>query len=95
MDPIKGHEDTRLVINTSSEHMPALEQLVKNKNYQVNKCIFALQSNNMFHVAGQHINCVNDSAELRQQSGLDKIFAERTYEMENGFQRYMVIGKKK
>lgn len=93
MDPIEGHEDTRLVINTSGEHMPNLKQIVKNKNYKAN-CIFALQSNNMFHVAGQHINCVNNSTELREQSGLGTVWTELSCEMKNGYERYMVIGRK-
>jgi len=48
----------------------------------------------MFHVAGQHINCVNDSAELREQSGLGTVWTELSCEMKNGYERYMVIGRK-
>ena len=84
-------KDVRLVINTSSEHMPNLPELIKNKTYD-KKCIFALQSNNMFHVVDQHTNCSNSLNEFVQKTGLTKIFVADTYKMQNGYERYTVIG---
>lgn len=84
-------KDVRLVINTSSEHMPNLPELIKNKTYD-KKCIFALQSNNMFHVVDQHTNCSNSLNEFVEKTGLTKIFVADTYKMQNGYERYTVIG---
>ena len=84
-------KDVRLVINTSSEHMPNLPELIKNKTYD-KKCIFALQSNNMFHVVDQHTNCSNSLNEFVEKTALTKIFVTDTYKMQNGYERYTVIG---
>jgi hypothetical protein len=84
-------KDVKLVINTSSEHMPDLPELIANKNYGDN-CMFVLQSNNMFHIVDQHINCSNSIEEFIEKSGLTKIIFANTYKMKNGYDRYMVIG---
>jgi len=78
-----------LVINTSSEHMPDLPVLIKDKKYK-KECIFALQSNNMFHHS-DHINCVNNVQELIKKSGLRKILYSGTLNLDE-YERYMVIG---
>ena len=78
-----------LVINTSSEHMLNLPELVKNKYYN-KSCVFALQSNNMFDI-DDHINCVNSKEELIEKSGLNKILYAGTQNMET-YSRFMVIG---
>lgn len=96
---------TDLVINTSSEHMPPLPEILKGKGirsfycmprekYKSKKkgpCIFALQSNNMFHIE-DHINCVNDEDELVKNSGLETILYKGSLDMPNGYKRFMVIG---
>ena len=84
-------KDFHLVINTSSEHMPDLPELIKNKTHR-KTCIFALQSNNMFHVE-DHINCVNNKNEFVQKSGLSEILYSDSLTMSNGYERYMVIGR--
>ena len=84
-------KDVRLVINTSSEHMADLPDLIANKDYTPN-CVFALQSNNMFHVKDQHINCSNNLDEFIKKTGLTKIWFADTYKMSNGYERYTVIG---
>lgn len=84
-------KDVRLVINTSSEHMPDLPELIANKDYD-RKCMFVLQSNNMFHVKDQHTNCSNSIEEFVEKSGLTKILYADKYSMSNGYDRYMVIG---
>lgn len=86
----KYHRDTDLVINTSSEHMPDLPELIANKDYKVS-CVFALQSNNMFY-HDDHINCSTSEDDFVQKSGLSNIIYKGTIMMENGYERYMVIG---
>lgn len=83
-------KDFHLVINTSSEHMASLPEIIKNKKYNA-ECLFALQSNNMFHI-DDHINCVNNENELVEKSGLTKIMYKGALEMPNGYKRFMVIG---
>lgn len=79
-----------VVINTSSEHMPDLPELIKNKEYR-SGCLFALQSNNMFHI-DDHINCVSSEQELVDKSKLNTIKYQGTCDMPNGYKRFMVIG---
>lgn len=103
--------NTDLVINTSSEHMSPLPQLMKGKKYRTSlclsreilpgrrtpergvkgPCLFALQSNNMFHI-DDHINCVNSEDELVENSGLEDIKYKGALDMPNGYKRFMVIG---
>lgn len=83
-------KDFHLVINTSSEHMVSLPEIIKNKNHRTD-CLFALQSNNMFHVE-DHINCVNNEDELVEKSGLSNIMYKGCLDMPNGYKRFMVIG---
>ena len=82
--------DTDLVINTSSEHMPPLYTILAKKEYK-NTCLFAVQSNNMFHVP-DHINCVNSEDELVENTGLKEILYKGSLDMPNGYKRFMVIG---
>jgi hypothetical protein len=84
-------KDIRLVINTSSEHMPDLPVLIDNKSYS-DTCVFALQSNNMFHVVDQHTNCSNSIDEFVKKTGLTKIWFADSHVMPNGYERYTVIG---
>lgn len=79
-----------IVINTSSEHMPNLKEIIKDKEYKP-ECLFALQSNNMFHVE-DHINCVNNEDELVEKSELSKVMYKGFLDMPNGYKRFMVIG---
>jgi hypothetical protein len=83
-------KDFHLIINTSSEHMVSLPEIIKNKKHNF-ECLFALQSNNMFHI-DDHINCVNDENELVEKSGLSQIMYKGSLDMPNGYQRFMVIG---
>ena len=89
-DPYRIDDKTDCIINTSSEHMDSLPQLIKNRNFP-RHCVFALQSNNMFHIH-DHTNCVNSVDELVEKSGIQKIHYSGTLEMPNGYERYMVIG---
>jgi hypothetical protein len=82
-------KDIDLVINTSSEHMLNLPDLIKNKKYS-ESCIFALQSNNMFNIE-DHTNCVQSKEELIKKSGLNNILYSGKLDLDN-YERYMVIG---
>ncbi len=84
----KNCETVDLVINTSSEHMEDLPDLIKHKRY--NKCVFALQSTNLTHL-DEHTNCVNSHQELAEKSGLKTIFYSGVMKL-NNYERYMVIG---
>ena len=90
-EPHESDKTIDIVINTSSEHMPDLPELIKNKEYK-KSCVFALQSNNMFHIE-DHINSVNNKKELEAKSGLSRILYSDSLEMPNGYERYMVIGR--
>ena len=79
-----------LLINTSSEHMPPLPELLKDKNPK-DYCLYALQSNNMFHI-DDHINCVNDENELAETSEIKNVLYKGSLAMPNGYKRFMVIG---
>ena len=79
-----------LVINTSGEHMPDLPELIKNKTYQ-KQCLFAVQSNNMFHIP-DHINCVNSEKELLEKCKFENVYYSGKTQMSNEYERYMVIG---
>jgi len=90
--------DVDLVINTSSEHMPPLPVLIHNKEYRTmadntarRPCMFAIQSNNMFHVK-DHINCVNNEDELVNMCQFTKLLYKGSLDMPNGYKRFMVIG---
>lgn len=87
-----------LVINCSSEHM--LESFYKYPIYKKD-CIFAIQSNNMKHIA-EHINCVDNEEELIKKHKIKEIlYAGQQDTIEwDGFKikktdhkRFMVIGK--
>ena len=83
-------EQADLVINTSGEHMPDLPELIQNKNYKTS-CVFAIQSNNMFHL-DEHTNCCNNEDELVEKSNFSYVLYKGTHLMTNDYERYMVIG---
>lgn len=85
----KDKSKVDLCINTSSEHMPDLPELIQHRSYN-NMCVFALQSNNMFQHE-EHTNCVNSEEELIEKSTLTRILYSGTKEFDN-YTRYMVIG---
>jgi len=91
-------EKANLIINTSSEHMPDMKNIIRKKyiepffhrrNYEIP--LFAIQSNNMFHI-DDHSNCVNSRWELEDKCGLSNIKYSGKLKMSNGYERYMVIG---
>ena len=79
-----------ILINTSSEHMPPLPQLLKGKNPNP-RCLYVLQSNNMHHLE-EHVNCVNSEDELAETSEITEVVYKGSLMMANGYKRFMVIG---
>lgn len=91
MESTPYDNETQVVINTSSEHMPNLSEILKVRKFTP-KTIFALQSNNMFHI-DDHINCVKNEDELLEKSGIKTVIYKGSLDMPNGYKRFMVIGK--
>ncbi len=98
INPSDRDWDTDLVINTSSEHMPPLPVILNNRKFRKYEdhssqgaTIFAIQSNNMFHVP-DHINCVKDEDELVGMCNFSKVLYKGSLDMPNGYKRFMAIG---
>lgn len=98
LEPDERDWDCDLVINTSSEHMPSMKESIEKRrfrkvsdNIRSKPCLFAVQSNNMFHI-DDHINCVNNEDELAENVGLKRILYKGSLDMPNGYKRFMVIG---
>ena len=89
-DHSNNDKRTDLVINTSSEHMPDMKDLIEGKRYG-SETLFAIQSNNMHHIS-DHINCVTTRWELEDKCGFSDIRYSGKIKMHNGYERYMVIG---
>lgn len=89
-DHSNNDKRTDLVINTSSEHMPDMKDLIEGKRYG-SETLFAIQSNNMHHIE-EHINCVSCEDELIDKSGLTQVYYSGSIEMSNGYKRFMVVG---
>ena len=98
LEPGDRDWDTDLVINTSSEHMPPLPVIISNRKFRrlsdnTNRAptLFAIQSNNMFHVP-DHINCVKSEDQLAEMCEFTKVLYKGSLDMPNGYKRFMVIG---
>jgi hypothetical protein len=76
-------------INTSCEH---IENFTNWFNLIPKGKLVALQSNNYFELP-EHVNCVNDIDEFKQQAPLSNIIYEGELELEK-YTRYMIIGYK-
>jgi len=83
--PITDKPNT--IINTSCEH---IENFTNWFNLIPKGKLVALQSNNYFELP-EHVNCVNDIDEFKQQAPLSNIIYEGELELEK-YTRYMLIG---
>ena len=87
----KKLDDIDIIINTSCEHMKPLKEwpywnLIKNKT------IFALQSNNMFHIK-DHTNCVKSIEYfIKQLPSKFKVISTDEVTLKDGI-RFTIIGK--
>ena len=77
------------IINTSCEH---IEKFTDWFNLIPKDKLVALQSNNYFEIE-DHINCVNNLDEFKQQAPLSNIIYEGELELEK-YTRFMLIGYK-
>ena len=75
------------IINTSCEHIENFTDWV---NLIPSGKLVALQSNNYFELP-EHVNCVKDINEFKQQAPLSNIIYEGELELEK-YTRYMLIG---
>lgn len=82
---------TRLVINTSCEHMADMSDIIISRGYNTEKIMVVLQSNNKIDEP-DHINCVNSWKELAEQSGVVNVYYGGELNM-GSYTRYMVIGR--
>jgi hypothetical protein len=85
---LKG--DVDLVVNTSCEHMYYMSKL-KEKHFS-NGQLFVLQSTDCEDY-DDHINCVSSPDELSEQAGLVEVYYSGTKVLDNGMNRFMVIGR--
>ena len=75
------------IINTSCEH---IEQFTKWFTTIPKNKLVVLQTNNYFELP-EHVNCVKDINEFKQQAPLSNIIYEGELELEK-YTRYMLIG---
>ena len=81
-----------VLINTSCEHMFPMRRFRElNKNLSGNP-IYVLQSTNEDKYE-DHINCVSGPEELAEQAELINVVYSGTKVLDNGMNRFMVIGK--
>ena len=77
------------IINTSCEH---IEKFTEWFNAILKDKLVVLQSNNYFEI-DDHVNCVKDITEFKQQAPLSNIIYEGELELEK-YTRFMLIGYK-
>ena len=77
------------IINTSCEH---IEKFTEWFNAIPRDKLVVLQSNNYFEI-DDHINCVKNITEFKQQAPLSNIIYEGELELEK-YTRFMLIGYK-
>ena len=88
----KNHGAFDVLINTSCEHMFPMRRFRElNKKLSGNP-IYVLQSTNEDKYE-DHINCVSGPEELAEQAELTNVVYSGTKVLDNGMNRFMVIGK--
>tara|TARA_R110000744_G_scaffold9634_3_gene30670 strand:+ start:5440 stop:6090 length:651 start_codon:yes stop_codon:yes gene_type:complete len=82
-----------LVINPSCEHMWHMKN-IRDKHFASDNVgpVYALQSTDEKKY-DDHINCVSDPDELADQAGLIDVYYSGTMVLDNGMNRFMVIGR--
>lgn len=79
-----------LLVNTSCEHMYHMKYILDKHFYHKPLCV--LQSTDCEDY-DDHINCVSGPDELAEQAGLIDLYYSGTKILENGMNRFMVIGR--
>lgn len=80
----------KIIINSSSEHMPSIPDMVSNMKTIDPRNIFVIQSNNLFDEP-DHCNCVNSAEELIEKNKMTTVYFKGGLEFEN-YTRFMIIG---
>jgi len=88
-EPKLCQEVPDIIINTSCEH---IEKFTEWFNAIPRDKLVVLQSNNYFEI-DDHVNCVKDITEFKQQAPLSNIIYEGELELEK-YTRFMLIGYK-
>ena len=81
-----------VVVNTSCEHMFPMWKF-REINYNVEDPLYVLQSTNQKEYCEDHINTVESEEELIDQAKLLDVWYAGRKVLQNGFTRFMVIGK--
>ena len=89
---IKYKSKPDMIINTSCEHMFPMTRFKKLNRGFSNDVIYVLQSTNEDKYE-DHINCVNGPEELAEQAEFVDIMYSGTKRLDNGMDRFMVIGR--
>ena len=81
-----------LIINTSCEHMFPMRRFRELNEGFFNDVVYVLQSTNEDKYE-DHINCVSGPEELAEQAELINVVYSGTKVLDNGMNRFMVIGR--
>ena len=81
-----------VVVNTSCEHMFPMWKF-REINPQLEDAIYVLQSTNQTEECPDHINTVEEPEQLAEQARLMEVWFTGKKVLQNGFTRFMVIGK--
>ena len=81
-----------LVINTSCEHMFPMRKFLKMNRGFLDNPIYVLQSTDDDQY-DDHINCVSSPDELAEQANFVDVLYSGTKILDNGMNRFMIIGK--
>ena len=93
LDDEKTDEQTYdVVVNTSCEHMYPMWKF-REINPQLEDAIYVLQSTNQTEECPDHINTVEEPEQLAEQARLMEVWFTGKKVLQNGFTRFMVIGK--
>jgi hypothetical protein len=80
------------IINTSCEHMFPMRRFRELNEGFFNDAVYVLQSTNEDKYE-DHINCVSGPEELAEQAELINVVYSGTKVLDNGMNRFMVIGR--
>ncbi len=80
------------IINTSCEHMFPMTKFKQLNRGFFNDVVYVLQSTNEDKYE-DHINCVSGPEELAEQAKFVDVMYSGTKTLDNGMERFMVIGK--
>jgi hypothetical protein len=87
-----GEDPYDVIVNTSCEHMFPMWKF-REINYNLEDPLYVLQSTNQKEYCEDHINTVESEEELIDQARLLDVWYTGRKVLQNGFTRFMVIGK--